>query len=311
MFCSKRWVAKLCRSVCRRHALVDLGHLGCGMAGAVELACRERVAPVPPGKQPALWPRRLPPGAQQFEQMRREHHVAVLAALALLDADHHALAVDVGHLQRDHLGDAQARAIGHAQRRLVLEPGRRLQQARHLLRAQDHRQLARLAHKRVWFTMSASPERHREEEPQRRDRVVDGWHADAARRPDAAGSGARPRSSPCPGERPRNDREVLDAADVVMLRLRRELADRHVFDHAPAQRADRLVGHGDAPVLSEVAEPLIFRQDAPSALSSSPAAACRSALPRERFSPLARRRPASHAEQSLLLGGGAEKICSL
>src|SRR5207244_3951216 len=36
-----------------------------------------------------------------------------------------------------------------------------------------------------------------------------------------------------------------------MLGLRRELADRHVFDHAPAQRAHRLVGHGDAPVLSE------------------------------------------------------------
>src|SRR5260221_14079832 len=36
-----------------------------------------------------------------------------------------------------------------------------------------------------------------------------------------------------------------------MLGLRRELADRHVFDHAPAQRAHRLVGHGDAPVLSQ------------------------------------------------------------
>src|SRR5438445_13137757 len=39
-----------------------------------------------------------------------------------------------------------------------------------------------------------------------------------------------------------------------MLGLRRELADRHIFDHAPAQRAHGLVGHGDAPVLSEVVE---------------------------------------------------------
>jgi hypothetical protein len=31
-----------------------------------------------------------------------------------------------------------------------------------------------------------------------------------------------------------------------MLGLRRELADRHVFDHAPAQRAHCLVGHGDS-----------------------------------------------------------------
>src|SRR5207248_8299932 len=39
-----------------------------------------------------------------------------------------------------------------------------------------------------------------------------------------------------------------------MLSLRREFADRHVFDHAPPQWAHGLVGHGDAPVLSEVVE---------------------------------------------------------
>src|ERR1700685_4122975 len=39
-----------------------------------------------------------------------------------------------------------------------------------------------------------------------------------------------------------------------MLGLRCELADRHVFDHAPAQRTDCLLGHGDAPVSSEVVE---------------------------------------------------------
>src|SRR5262249_20595319 len=50
--------------------------------------------------------------------------------------------------------------------------------------------------------------------------------------------------------------EVLDPLHVVMLGLRHELADRHVFDHAPAQRADGLVGHGGAPVLSEVVEHL-------------------------------------------------------
>ena len=37
----------------------------------------------------------LPPRAQQLEQHRREHRVAVLATLALLDPDQHALAVNV------------------------------------------------------------------------------------------------------------------------------------------------------------------------------------------------------------------------
>src|SRR6516225_5863797 len=68
-----------------------------------------------------------------------------------------------------------------------------------------------------------------------------------------------------------------------MLGLRRELADRHVFDHAPAQRALCLVGHGDAPVLGEGCEPLISRQGAPLRYPVG-CAACRSALPRERFS---------------------------
>ena len=142
------------------------------MAGAVELARRDRLHRIAAREQPALRPRRPPPGAQQLEQLRRQHDVAVLAALALLDADHHALAVDVGDLERDDLGDAQARAIGDAQRRLVLEPGRRLQQPRHLLRAQHDRQLARLVDERaVCSTISWPLERDREEEPQRRDRA--------------------------------------------------------------------------------------------------------------------------------------------
>src|SRR5262245_28866862 len=70
-----------------------------------------------------------------------------------------------------------------------------------------------------------------------------------------------------------------------MLGLRRELADRHVLDHAPAQRAYCLVGHGDAPVLSEGCEPLISRQDAPLRYRLG-CAASRSLLPRERFSSL-------------------------
>ena len=51
-------------------------------------------------------------------------------------------------------------------------------------------------------------------------------------------------------------RKLLNPLHVVLLGLRRELPDRHVFDHAPTQRADNLLGHGDAPVLREVCKPL-------------------------------------------------------
>jgi hypothetical protein len=45
--------------------------------------------------------------------------------------------------------------------------------------------------------------------------------------------------------------EALDPAQIPALGLRRELAQRHILDHALTQRADgRIVtGHGSAPVL--------------------------------------------------------------
>ena len=65
-------------------------------------------------------------------------------------------------------------------------------------------------------------------------------------------------------ERPRKPASSLTRWHVVVLRLRRELAHRHVFDHAPTQWADSLLGHGDAPVLTEVANASISRQGVPS-----------------------------------------------
>src|SRR6266704_6647273 len=88
----------------QRYTLVDLGPLGCGMTDAIELARRHRLHAVASWKQPALRSCRPPPGPQQFEQMWRQHHVAVFAAFALVDADDHALAVDVADFERDHLG---------------------------------------------------------------------------------------------------------------------------------------------------------------------------------------------------------------
>src|ERR1044071_5923892 len=127
-------------------------------------------------------------------------------------------------------------------------------------------------------------QRDLKEEPQRRDGLVDGRHANAARGqmqliPAHVLESRGIRWSP------EERGEVLDSLHVVMLGLRRELADRHVFDHAPAQRAYCLVGHGDAPVLSEGCEPLISKQDAPLRYPLG-CAASRSVLPRERFSPL-------------------------
>jgi hypothetical protein len=54
----------------RRHPLGDLGHVGGGVNGAVELTRGERVDPVLSGKQPDLGPRDPPPVTQQLQQLR-------------------------------------------------------------------------------------------------------------------------------------------------------------------------------------------------------------------------------------------------
>src|SRR5471032_2838628 len=60
--------------------------------------------------------------------------MAILAAFALVHAEHHALGINVADLQRDHLHGSQTSAVGDAERRLVLGPGRGLQEAQHLFR---------------------------------------------------------------------------------------------------------------------------------------------------------------------------------
>ena len=52
---------------------------------------------------------------------------------ATLDPEQHASAVDIADLEARDLGDAQAGAISDRQRRLVLEAGRRVQQAADLV----------------------------------------------------------------------------------------------------------------------------------------------------------------------------------
>src|ERR1044072_7893461 len=49
--------------------------------------------------------------SQHFEQSGCEHHVAILLALALPDADHHALRVDVGQPQLHHFGGSETTSI--------------------------------------------------------------------------------------------------------------------------------------------------------------------------------------------------------
>jgi hypothetical protein len=96
----------------KRHALLDPGRIGRLMEQAVELAGRHRVARPLAGKQPAFRhgrcgietpSARLPPLAQQVERLGRQHDIAVLAALGLLDPNDVLRAIDMLDLQPDDL----------------------------------------------------------------------------------------------------------------------------------------------------------------------------------------------------------------
>src|SRR5262249_55635310 len=65
----------------QRGTLPDVGSLSCQMEDAIELPVRQRVDRRSAWKQPTLGLRRLPPLPQHFKQGRRQHHIAILAAL--------------------------------------------------------------------------------------------------------------------------------------------------------------------------------------------------------------------------------------
>jgi len=114
-----------------RHALVDLGGVGSKVDGAVELPRAQRVGRIQAREQPAsrqdlaLGVTQAPPCAQPFQQYRAEHGVAVLATLALIHAQRHALTVDVADLQCGDLADAKPGAVGHRHCGLVHRTARR------------------------------------------------------------------------------------------------------------------------------------------------------------------------------------------
>jgi hypothetical protein len=100
----------------------------------------------------------------------------------LLDQQHHAFGIDIRHLQRNDLGNAQPRTVGDTQRRFVLDARRCLQKARNLFGGLKQPQLTRLVHERRVLGEVGSIERHFEKEPQCRYGGIDLWRTCATRR---------------------------------------------------------------------------------------------------------------------------------
>ena len=79
---------------------------------------------------------------QRGEQRRTERDLAIATALALLDAQHHALAIDVADFQLAHFAPPQARAVERQQQRAVIEILRARDQALDFVGTEHDRQAA-------------------------------------------------------------------------------------------------------------------------------------------------------------------------
>src|ERR1700674_3110047 len=105
------------------------------------------------GKQPTFRQRyfcivttwtHLPPLPQQTAHLVRQHHIAVLAALRLLDADDLLCLVDMLDLEPHDLARPQSAAIAEAEQNARLQAAPHRQQSLDLVDAHYQRKLLRL-----------------------------------------------------------------------------------------------------------------------------------------------------------------------
>jgi hypothetical protein len=93
-------------------------------------------------------------------------------SLAALDAQQHALGIDIVRFECHHFGDAQAGPIGRGERGLVLRSCCRLKQQRDLLNAEHRRQPLRLPHDAEPARQIRLVQRHRQKETQAWEQVA-------------------------------------------------------------------------------------------------------------------------------------------
>src|SRR5215471_1638259 len=134
---------------------------------------------------------------------------------------------------RYDLRGSQAGGISQAQQRLVLDVYRRGEQPTDLFRAQNNGQAARLAGRDELLGKIGALQRNLEEEPQGGGTDIDGRCRRSNRRQpqliamDILGGGLVGRPAQKIGK-------PFNMADIVVLSLGAEPADRHVLDQSPA-----------------------------------------------------------------------------
>src|SRR5436190_2835901 len=97
------------------------------------------------GEEPMARMALLPVLPQGVEKDARQHHIAVLPAFALLDSNHHLLAVDVAKPEVKHLAEAKPRAVADLHGRSIAQSRGRREKPPYFVPTERHRQSLRRA----------------------------------------------------------------------------------------------------------------------------------------------------------------------
>jgi hypothetical protein len=213
-------------------------------AGVLHRRFGDRAAGAIAREEPPLGPSHAPPDAQQLQQLGREHHVAVLGALALADPDDHAAAVDVLDPQGGDLGDPQPGGVGGPQQGAVLEAVDGGEEPDQFLAAEDDREpLGSLGADEV-LEDPVAPQGDVVEEAEGLEVLV----VVAPRGPPLADQVEQVGADVVGPEEFRGfaevAREACGAVDVDIDGAGGEVAQAHVLDHAATERC-----HGVLPML--------------------------------------------------------------
>src|SRR5208282_4753943 len=228
----------------RRDRLGDTGLTPHGSADVLHGGSRNRLAGQVAGKQPLLWSNCTIVVPQDVQQPGRQHDVAIFPPFALLDADGHALIVDRRGRQANRLRNAQTRGVADGEDHAVLEVLDSVEKPDDLFRAHHDR-------KRLWpaagrddvIDVPSALQRDVVEKTNGGDRHTDrtggklfvcgqielkgpdlGWAEQFWRLTKVA-------------------RELRDVLQIRALRVRREVTDLHVLDHALTKRRHRPLIH--------------------------------------------------------------------
>src|ERR1700742_2167474 len=117
----------------RRYGLARVQQLASLLTGKGNGTSIDRPAGNSPLEQPIFRPGSPPVAAQRLQQLGRQHHVAILLTLTLIDADHHALTIDIAGLQMDALGDTEAGSIAGCENHSMLRTAHTTEKVQHLL----------------------------------------------------------------------------------------------------------------------------------------------------------------------------------